>query len=314
MTKLMNFGMKKIAIIGATSHIAKGLIYNFLKVNQYQLILFARSSEKVMNFLKEIKQKNEVVIKLISEFGLENYDIIINCIGIGNPSKLEAENDIFRLTEHFDNLVIDYIYKHQDSMYINFSSGAVYGSAFDSPVNEFSSTCINVNHILTEQHYCIAKLNSEAKHRSMQALNIIDLRIFGYFSHFIDLDTKYLLSEIILCIKSKKEFFTGATNIVRDYVHPLDLFSLIQQLITKSCCNDAFDVLSLHPVSKFEILDYFRTSYDLKYRIIENPVSVTATGNKNNYFSTNKKVFQTGYSPAFTSLEAIIKESKEILK
>lgn len=46
---------KKIAILGATSHIAKGLIYNFNKEEANELFLFARSIDRLQGFLKSIE-------------------------------------------------------------------------------------------------------------------------------------------------------------------------------------------------------------------------------------------------------------------
>ena len=43
----------RIAILGATSHIAKGLILNFIKSKENELFLFARIPKKVKKFLQE---------------------------------------------------------------------------------------------------------------------------------------------------------------------------------------------------------------------------------------------------------------------
>ena len=43
---------KKIAILGATSQIAKGLILNFMKSKRVELFLFARFPKKIKDFLK----------------------------------------------------------------------------------------------------------------------------------------------------------------------------------------------------------------------------------------------------------------------
>jgi short-subunit dehydrogenase len=44
-----------IAILGATSHIAKGLIYNYNKKGTNKLFLFARSTDRLREFLKSIE-------------------------------------------------------------------------------------------------------------------------------------------------------------------------------------------------------------------------------------------------------------------
>ena len=98
------------------------------------------------------------------------------------------------MTEYYDNLILDNLNKYQSTIYINISSGAVYGTDFKKPANSSFTTEIDVNNITTIEHYRIAKLNSEVKHRSLSDFKIIDLRIFGFFSRFIELEKDFLLS------------------------------------------------------------------------------------------------------------------------
>lgn len=305
---------KKIAIFGATGHIAKSLIYGFCLSDNYELLLFARSHDRLNEFLERIHCNNSVSNRAFSEFDQEKYDVIINCIGIGDPGKLKnAGISIFRLTETYDNMILDYIEDHNDALYINFSSGAAYGTDFGIPVDESSCAKIHINNLASSDYYGIAKLNAEAKHRSLNNLNIIDLRIFGYFSRFIDIGSQYLLSEAISCIQNGKVLETRPGNIIRDYVHPQDFMSLIEKCINKRSLNDVFDVYSKKPVTKFEILDYFTRQYGLRYIVKENANISNATGTKDNYYSNNKKAEKLCYFPRFTSLDSIIDETKLIL-
>ncbi len=78
---------KSIAVLGATSHIAKGLIYNFNKKSQeYDLTLFARNIEKTEEFCNKEKI-NPSNIKEFNSFDDGIYDVIINCVGEGKPKK-----------------------------------------------------------------------------------------------------------------------------------------------------------------------------------------------------------------------------------
>ena len=257
----------KIAILGATSHIAKGLIYNLGRGGEYDLRLFARSPDRVDEFLAGIGLSGRFQAKAFDEFDKDSYVAIVNCVGIGDPGKLkDAASAIFRITETFDNLVLGHLERHQESLYINFSSGAVYGTDFTSPVGDDSRAVFNINPMDPGAYYGIAKLHSETKHRALKDFRIVDLRIFGYFSRFIDLDAKYMISEIVSCILHGKEFVTNPEDIVRDYIHPEDLASLVKLCIDKSDLNDAFEVASLQPARKLEILEKF-SSYGLKYTV-----------------------------------------------
>ena len=102
-------------------------------------------------------------------------------------------------------------------------------------------------------------------------------------------------------------------NIVRDYIHPKDLFSLIRKCIKVDKINGAFNVVSLKPVSKWEILDYFSSEYGLKYKIIPSLNYTSATGSKNIYYSTYNNAARLGFKPVFNSMGTIKEESKYIL-
>lgn len=305
----------KIAILGATSHIAKGLIYNLGRGGEYDLRLFARSPDRVSEFLAAVSLGGRFQAKTFDEFDRGEYDAIVNCVGFGDPGKLkDAGSEIFRVTETFDNLALGHLERRQESIYINFSSGAVYGTDFSSPADENTRASFDINPMDPAGHYGIAKLHSEARHRAMKDFRIVDLRIFSYFSRFIDLDAKYMMSEIVSCILHGKEFVTDSEDIVRDYVHPEDLASLVRLCIAKRDLNDAFDVCSLRPVKKFEILEKFSSSYGLKYTVGKNCNVPAVTGRKINYFSTNIRVRNVGYTPRFTSLDGVLQEFIAILK
>jgi len=304
---------KKTAILGATGHIAKSLIDGFHRLGYYELFLFARSLDYLSGFLTGIKCDN-ASCKPFEGFAGEEYNVIINCVGIGDPGKLKnAGALIFRLTEAYDNLVLDYLKTHPDTLYINISSGAVYGTDFEQPAENATCTRLGVNHITSQDYYGIAKLNSEAKHRALADLNIIDLRVFGFFSRFIDPKAQYLINEVIDCVRGGKELVTGPSNIVRDYVHPQDFLSLVNKCITEHTINDVFDVYSLKPVTKFEMLEYFSAEYGLKYIVDNNMRASTATGTKDHYYSNNKSAQRIGYMPRFTSLDSIAQESQVVL-
>ncbi len=304
---------EKIAILGATSHIAKGLICNFVRKNKYKLFLYARSPERVKDFVRANCPKAEISFINLNDLARKEYDCIINCVGIGIANKIRDNPSlIFSITEEYDKILMANLSKFTKSRCINFSSGAVYGDCFNEPVGDSSVRKISVNNINPQEYYGLAKINSETKHRAQKNLHIVDIRIFAYFSRFIDLDSGYFLTEMIKSIKQGKEFSTNSCDFVRDYLHPADLFALVELIIAKKPLNLAIDAYSRAPVSKFELLDYFSKSFGLKYKIDDKLDFVCPTGAKDVYCSNSRKAVKLGYRPKYTSI-SVMQEAKFLL-
>jgi len=303
----------RVALLGATSHIAKGLITYWSQRQDRELFLFARSPERVLEFLTHFEPFRQEVFS-IDQFGKHQYDVVINCVGIGSPQKLKDNlEDIFRVTSSFDDKVLAYLAGHPQTLYVNLSSGAAYGTDFSRPVDGQSQARININNLQAEEFYGIAKLHSEARHRALPKLNIVDLRVFGYFSRYIDLDEKFLLSEIISCLKNKQMLVTTPVDIRRDFVHPQDLVSLIDLCIARRTINAVYDAYSHKEVSKFGILEFFAEAYGMEYTIDGSCRSLAVTGRKSCYYTIGRKAREIGYIPAFSSIEAIKDETSHIL-
>ncbi|WP_143186184.1 hypothetical protein, partial [Paenibacillus sp. P3E] len=74
----------KIAILGATGHIAKNLIVYLHHNPNYEFFLYARNIEMVNSFLKtEIINNANIRVLHIDVMYENKCDVIINCIGIG---------------------------------------------------------------------------------------------------------------------------------------------------------------------------------------------------------------------------------------
>ena len=304
----------KIAILGATSHIAKGFIHFFSKDSNFSISLFSRKPEKISEFLLKFKNKNVFDVNNLKNFPNNKFDVIINCIGITSTNNIDySTKNIFDVTEKYDEIILDYLKNFPDSLYLNASSGAVFGKTFDKPVTCETLCNINPDSADFGGAYSVAKLYSECKHRAHNNFNIVDLRIFNYFSRYINLETKYLLSEIIKCVKNNTVFQTNSINIIRDYVHPYDLTELIKCCIKKHRINVALDVYSKAPIEKFLLIDWFVKEYGLKINIQKNVDKSSPTGIKINYYSKCKKAENYGYFPKYTSLETIKYETKKIL-
>jgi len=201
---------------------------------------------------------------------------------------------------------------NQQTIYINFSSGAIYRD-FSKPAFFDSKSSITINHIDSKDFYSIAKINSEAKHRSNNSLTIFDIRVFSYFSKFIDLEGPSFITEIICCLKNNKPFITNSNDMLRDYSGSDDLFQLVKKCSEHSGVNSGFDLYTTNPVSKFEIIDFFSKNYSLKWEIEKSIIPATLTGYKNQYFSENRKAEELGFKPVCSSIEVIRNVSKQIL-
>ncbi|MBP7210949.1 MAG: hypothetical protein KBA02_07135 [Paludibacteraceae bacterium] len=283
--------MRRIALLGSTSHIAKGIIAGLANDPNYSLYCFSRQTG-------------------FDSFNDEDYDVVVNCIG---TRLLNKQNPFyttwFTVTEEFDNLIINYLLQHsKDTIYINFSSGAVYGS-LSGPATCSSHLNLNPNHLNLSDLHLISKLNAEAKHRCFSSLNIIDIRLFGYFSRHINLNEKYFMSEVINSCKTNTTLEVSPDSWVKDYTSPEDILRIV-----KYCepMNLAVDVGSLLPANKFGILDYFKDDYGLTYEIKDNVDKENGTGKRNYYCTLNVSPLPL-FKPTHTSLETIKTEAACLL-
>ena len=308
--------MKKIAILGVTGYIGSSLLREFfLEKKAYKLFLFSRSKEKLHTQIKETPKKVEYSIHSFDEFHKGGYDVIINCTGISGISLLKNNPlEVFNVTEEVDSLVISYLQKNPKALYINLSSGAVYGDYLDAPRNENSITQLAGGFSSNRASYAIAKINAEAKHRALAMFNIVDIRIFAFFSSLVDTDSAFLMTEITKCILHKKVFVTNADDMTRDYVTAKDLLSLIKLIIKKNKINDHFDIYSKKPISKFKLLEALAKKYGLTYEITQEKKKKSSVRPKNIYVSNSKKATKVlGYKPVFTSLGGITQELDSLI-
>jgi nucleoside-diphosphate-sugar epimerase len=309
---------KRVAIFGASGHIAKGFIKNFLAEGHPFLDLYSRVPGRVRGFLKSLGKMQSPGIRIRSRYAEVNqhsYDVIINCTGPGTLNRPGSDPTLwFTLTEAFDNLAIGYLREvNPETLYISLSSGAVYGRQGSAPADQNSVNRLRVNHLTPEDHYMIARLNAETKHRAFSGLRIVDLRIFNYFSRYIDLEDRYFITDVLNSIRARKPLLTGPANMVRDYAHPDDLFALARLAMGLKKINTAFDVTSVKPANKKEILDYFAREYGLNYRIQDSPGIRSATGAKSLYYSQYKKAAEIGFQPRYSSMDTLRTEAKYIL-
>ncbi len=296
---------QKIAILGANGHIGKNLI-SYFSTSKHNLFLFSRKKKLLSKFIKNFHFANSPKICDYKKFEKFHYDLIINCVGSSDPAEIvKNAHNIQNIAEYYDNKILNYLTKNQKSMYVFFSSGIVYDDEFKNPVKSTGKPAMDINKTKKSDAYKISKINAEIKHRLLSNLNIVDIRIFSFFSKFLNLNSSFLMSDIVNSIKNKITLITNSQNIKRDFVHPRDLFQLIELCMKQKSINCAIDLYSKKPISKFEIIKYFQDKYGLTYKIKK----ILKNKNKMNYYTT-KKFNEFGYKPEFSSLDSIMDESK----
>jgi nucleoside-diphosphate-sugar epimerase len=300
----------KIAILGATSQIAKDLILSFSKNKVYDFSLFVRKVKLLEEWINNENLNENYQVQEYSNFSNnQKYDVIINFVGVGDPEKSqEIGNNIFKITEQYDEMVLEYLKCNKETKYIFLSSGAVYGGDYKVPVKKDTLATININNLATTDWYAIAKLYAEARHRSLPDLSIVDIRVFNYFSHTQNINARFLITDIVRALKNGEVFKTSPDNVIRDFITPPDFYNLIQAIIDYKPLNTALDCYTKSPVEKFNLLSEIESKFGLNYEIDENLNVVNATGAKFNYYSENKIAKDIGYNPGSTSLESIIRE------
>lgn len=304
----------RIAILGATSQIAKDLIVSFSSRIDKHLHLFARRPDVLRNWIASSGLIGTYQIDEFSEFGKQEFDAIINFVGVGNPAHaLAMGSAIFDITLHFDDLVLGYLQKHPLCPYLFLSSGAVYGSNFKEPVTRDTKAVVTINKLESHEWYGVAKLHAESRHRSLSDLNIVDIRVFNYFSRTQDIEARFLISDILRAIRDKTVLETSPDDIVRDFLHPSDFYQLVSSILSARPANTSVDCYSLAPINKKQLLIAMQENFGLRYEIKENLITINATGIKSHYYSLNKKAEDFGYFPNITSLDGILQESRKIL-
>ena len=307
----------RIAVLGATSQIARDLVQLFSATGDHDWVLYARRPEVVIQWLADtgLAQRHEVAA--FSAFTPHQpFDAILNCVGVGNPAQAVAIGaSIFDVTTQCDDLALRYVQKHPTARYIFLSSGAVFGGSFAEPVTADWKAIFPINQMGAQDWYGVAKMWVECRHRALSALPIVDVRIFNYFSSSADIANRFLVTDILRALVAKDTFHTSPEDITRDYLGPGDLHQLMHNILQNGPVNVAVDCYSKMPVGKLEMLAAMQEKFGLSYALSPVNHGINATGNKKNYYSKNHvahKIF--GYIPKLSALENVLTESEILLQ
>lgn len=309
----------RIAILGATSQIAKDLVLSYSKGTEHSLLLYARRADAVRQWLQKNGLGGRHQVLDYAAFATaastaRPLDAILNFVGVGNPAAAAAMGaSIFDVTLDYDSLALNYLKAHPDCRYLFLSSGAAYNASFFQPADATTPVDLALNQLGAQNWYGLAKLHAECRHRALPHLPIVDLRVFNYFSHTQDLEARFLITDALRAVRDGTVLQTSADYMVRDYLHPDDFFQTVQCLLAAAPANRAVDCYSQAPVDKPSLLAALRDHFSLRFETVAGPVGVQATGNKPHYYSLNRQLADVGYVPQFDSLGGVLQQAKTLL-
>lgn len=304
----------KIAIVGATSQIARDLTRLLSAKSSHELSLFARRPDAVATWLSTVGLADRHRVGELSDLHQNiDFDVILNFVGVGNPAQAQTMgSSIFEVTLKYDQLVLEYLDKHPACRYLFLSSGAAYGGNFLEPASFETAAALPLNSLGPQDWYSAAKVATECRHRALSDANIVDVRVFSYFSHTHDIEARFFITDILRAIRDGVILRTSADFIVRDFLHPSDFYQLVSALLGAPPANGVVDCYSRAPVDKPTLLDAMSTRFGLAYETVSS-AGVNATGHKTHYYSVNTKAAEFGYKPKWSSLDGVLEQSERLL-
>lgn len=307
--------MRQIAIFGASSRIARDYILWHSRRKGVALHLYVRRPQEMQYWLEQRGISCQARVMSYQDLGAgEAYDAVINFVGVGDPAKaLTLGPDILELTHRFDSLALDHVQRHPRCRYVFMSSGAAYGSRFETPAQEDSPAAFPLNALGKEDWYGMAKAYAECRHRAHSGLPIMDIRIFNYISENQDLSARFLVTDAIRAIRDQTVLMTSAERTVRDYLHARDFCALIDTVLAAPPANDVIDCYSKAPIEKTELLHALQEAFGLRYEVSPARTGINATGRKPCYYSLNRRAGRFGYAPEFTSLAGVLDAVRAML-
>jgi nucleoside-diphosphate-sugar epimerase len=308
--------MTKIAILGASGHIAKSLIDYYWQHDRSKvsaLYLFARTPEKVNRWLDAHGISIPNKCRGLSELSEGSFDLVLNAIGTTNSADVQRLGaQVFDTALEHDETVLRYIKGNPACRYCFLSSGAVYGRDFSEPVQQTTLARHSINSTTEIDWYGVSKFCVEARHRAQSNFAIVDIRIFSYFSSWIDLAQPFLLTDALRAISNNSVLHTDASDFWRDYVGAADLAQLLDCIMSVAPCNLAVDLYSREPIRKQQVLDFLSRNFCLRYTKEGSRADVPS--NRAMYFSKNHIAAGWGYSPDLGSQQLLEIEVPKILK
>ena len=305
-----------LALLGASSQIARDLVLSMTAAGRDGLLLYVRDIPATEQWLTAHGLISRCRVLGYDCYGREPHDAVLNFVGVGDPRKaVEMGASIFEITHQFDELVMRNLSAHPERRYVFLSSGAVYGNAFHQPVDEGTPASIAINQIGPPDWYSIAKLHAEARHRARSDAAIIDLRVFNYFSRTQSWESRFFITDLLRAVRDRRMVTVSPDYMVRDFLHPADFHRLVEAVLAAPSANAPLDCYTIAPVDKPTLLKTLHERFGLVYETAElsASVAVNATGAKPHYYSLNRRAEAFGYCPAHSSISGVLEESAALL-
>ncbi len=302
-----------VAILGASSQLARDLVQSMARHGGYTPLLYARDTAAVQRWLAGAGLAGRYPVLPYGAYGEQDHAAVINFVGVGDPARAAAlGNGIFGITAEYDELALRGLERQPERRYIFLSSGAAYGHVFHQPVDEHTLAAVPLNALAPQDWYGAAKLHAECRHRALPQHAITDLRVFNYFSRSQDLAARFFITDLLRAVRDGGVLHTSPDPMVRDFLHPDDFFQLVDRVLRGPAGNRALDCYSAAPVDKATLLAAMAERFGLRYET--GPAApLNATGAKPHYYSRQRLAASLGYQPAYTSLDTVLGEAAAIL-
>lgn len=295
----------RIGIFGGNSQIATDFMREVTLRGEFQVMGFVRDGAVVSSNIASSSLVSFATYDALGASG--KFDLLINCIGTGSPSKVgNGGGSALQTSEYFDALALDLVLSGQTEKYIFLSSGVAYGVDFSQPAIKGQLPLDIFNRAIPGDSYGLAKFQAEARHRQLGSSHIYDLRVFGYVDSTLNENNGYLFTQVKKSIATGVPLETSSREISRDYITSKDFYALVAGIARDPGSNLALDCYSASAVTKFELFDHLVDEFGFKYDIVAGNKFDSPTGLKPNYFSLNDTASKFGYKPKTTALENFV--------
>lgn len=241
-----------IAILGASGQIGLDLTRAFAPA--HRVTGYARDPGRARASFERFAPAGARFLPF-DEFDAAEHDGVVNAVGVGDRAGQIAQGAAFlETTWAIDGRVEAWLAREPGRFCVSIGSGAVYGLGRPWPVPADAKLEWPVNAPDPAAFYSLAKAALEARHRARPDLAFYDLRVFGYFSPYIRLDSSFFLAELAASIVARKPFRTTRGDMLRDYIDGAELAAAISLLARSRPPAGAFDIWSAAPVAKRELL------------------------------------------------------------